>query len=146
MFFIAAIITIIGLYLDKLHFELYDSIRATPINLFLSSFIGNLIIGARGGSGGTLFPPMLKAMNIEMPSAIATSLFAGVFSSLFALSIYFLRGDIIFIPAIIVSITGIVGSYFGSKTSMKTNSELLKAGLAIIVLLLALSVVYKELF
>jgi hypothetical protein len=42
--------------------------------------------------------------------------------------------------------TGKVGSYFGSKTSMKTNSELLKAGLAIIVLLLALSVVYKELF
>jgi hypothetical protein len=146
MFFFAAIITVLGLYLDKLNYKLYDSIRATPINLFISSFLGNLIIGARGGSGGTLFPPMLKAMNIEMPQAIATSLFAGIFSSLFALSIYFLRDEIIFIPAIIVAITGIIGSYFGSKTSMKTKPEILKIGLAIVVLVLALSVVYKELF
>ena len=146
MFFFAAIVTIIGLYLDKLHFELYDSIRATPINLFISSFIGNLIIGARGGSGGTLFPPMLKAMNIEMPQAIATSLFAGIFSSFFALSMYFLRDEIIFLPAFIVAITGIIGSYFGSKTSLKTSSELLKIGLATIVLILAFSVVYREFF
>ena len=57
VFFIAAILTIFGLYLDKINRSLHERIRRTPWNLFLGGFFSNLIIGLRGGAGGTLFAP-----------------------------------------------------------------------------------------
>jgi len=145
-FFFAAILTIFGLYLNKISPKIYDKIRPKPLNLFSSAFLGNLIIGLRGGSGGTLFPPILRAMHIKMHHAIATSLFAGIFSSLFALSIYLFRGDIIFLPAFIVAVTGILGSFIGSKLSIQTESKWLKLSLSIIVFILACTMIYREFF
>jgi uncharacterized protein len=140
IFFFAALITIFGLYLDKISHKLYEKISPRPVNFFIGAFLGNLIIGLRGGSGGTLFPPILRAMHVDMHSAIATSLFAGIFSSMFALGIYFLRGDIFFLPAIIVALSGIFGSYLGSKLSVNTQSKWLKLGLARIVFVLACTI------
>ena len=77
-FFIAALLTVTGLYLDKISHKIYDKIQPTKKNLFATAFTGNLIIGLRGGSGGTLFPPILRAMHVEMHHAIATSLFTGI--------------------------------------------------------------------
>lgn len=145
-FFFAALFTIFGLYLNKISHKLYDMIKPTTINLFSGAFFGNLIIGLRGGSGGTLFPPILRAMHVEMHHAIATSLFAGIFSSLVALGVYFWREDVLFLPAIIVATTGILGSYLGSKLSIHTESKWLKLGLAIIVFILACTVFYREFF
>ncbi|MBN2331076.1 MAG: sulfite exporter TauE/SafE family protein [Candidatus Aenigmarchaeota archaeon] len=146
VFLFSAFLTIFGLYLNRISPRVYNKIRPTWFNLFCGGFIANLIIGMRGGSGGTAFPPLLRAMHIKMHSAIATSLFAGVFSSLVALGIYFTRGDIIFFPAVIVAITGIVGSYIGSKLSMQTESKLLKLGLAVLVFVFACTVLYREFF
>ncbi|HDQ22513.1 MAG TPA: sulfite exporter TauE/SafE family protein [Candidatus Uhrbacteria bacterium] len=145
-FFFAALLTILGLYLNKISHKIYDKIKPTAINLFSGAFLVNLIIGLRGGSGGTLFPPLLRTMNIEMHHAIATSLFAGIFSSLVALGVYFWRGNVIFLPAIIVATTGILGSYLGSELSIRTESKWLKLGLAIIVFILACTVIYREFF
>ena len=145
-FFFAAALTVFGLYLNKVSHKLYSKVKPKPINLLLGAFLGNLIIGLRGGSGGTLFPPLLRSMHIKMHNAIATSLFAGIFSSLIALIIYFWRGDILFFPAIIVAITGILGSYVGSRLSLHTKSRWLKFGLAIVVLILACTVIYREFF
>ncbi|MDP4039176.1 MAG: sulfite exporter TauE/SafE family protein [Candidatus Pacearchaeota archaeon] len=145
-FFFAAILTIFGLYLNKIDHKIYDKIKPNPLNLFSGAFLGNLIIGLRGGSGGTLFPPILRAMHVEMHHAIATSLFSGIFSSLFALSIYLFRGDLIFLPAIVIAITGIFGSYIGSKLSIHTKSKWLRLGLSIIVFILACTVIYREFF
>lgn len=146
IFFFAALITIFGLYLNKISHRLYERIQPTAFNLFAGGFISNLVIGLRGGSGGTLFPPVLRSMHVEMHHAIATSLFTGIFSSLAAMALYFFRGEILFIPALIVSITGIFGSYIGSKLSMHTESRWLKAGLAAIVFVLACVVVLKEFY
>lgn len=146
VFFFAAILTIFGLYLNKINHKIYDKVKLTSFNLFTGAFLGNLIIGLRGGSGGTLFPPLLRAMHIKMHYAIATSLFTGIFSSLVALGVYLWRGDIIFIPAIIVAISGVIGSYAGSKLSMHTESKWLKLGLAIIVFILACTIAYREFF
>ncbi len=142
-FFFAAIVTVLALYINKISPRIYKKITPKPVNLFSGAFVSNLIIGLRGGSGGTLFPPILRAMNIKMHQAIATSLFAGIFSSLAALTLYFWRGDIIFLPAIIVTITGIFGTYFGSRLSVNTESKWLKLGLSVIVFVLACTVVYK---
>lgn len=146
IFFFAALLTVFGLYLDRINHKLYDKLKPTGINLFFGAFFGNLVIGLRGGSGGSLFPPILRSLHVEMHHAIATSLFTSLITSIFALSIYLFRGDVIFIPALIVAGTNVLGSYLGSKLSMKTESKWLKAGLAIIVFVLAFSVVYSEFF
>ena len=144
VFFFAALLTIVGLYLNKISPKIYDRLRPTRFNLFFGAFIANLVIGLRGGSGGTAFPPLLRAMHIKMHGAIATSLFASALTSFAALVIYFFRGDVFLIPALVVGATSVAGSYVGSKLSMQTESKWLKAGLAAIVFLLALIVLYKE--
>ncbi|MBN2067258.1 MAG: sulfite exporter TauE/SafE family protein [Candidatus Diapherotrites archaeon] len=146
VFLLSTILTIFGLYLNKISNEIYNKIRPTWFNLFFAGFIANFIIGMRGGSGGTAFPPLLRAMHIKIHSAIATSLFAGVFTSLAALGIYFTRGDIIIFPAAIVAITGVGGSYIGSKLSMRTESKWLKLGLALLIFIFACIIIYKEFF
>ncbi len=145
-FFLAALLTIPGLYLNQLSHKLYNKIKPTPRKYFSGAFLSNLIIGMRGGSGGTLFPPILRAMHVEMHHAIATSLYTSLLTSLAALTLYIFRGDIIWVPAIIIAVTDVAGAYYGSKVSMKTKSKWLKAGLAITVFLLACSVVYREFF
>jgi hypothetical protein len=146
VFFFAALLTIVGLYLNKISPKIYDRLRPTGVNLFSGALIANLVIGLRGGSGGTAFPPLLRAMHIKMHSAIATSLFASALTSLAALFIYLFRGDVFIVPALVVGATSVAGSYAGSRLSMKTESKWLKAGLAAIVFLLACAVVYKEFF
>lgn len=143
-FFVAAVITIFGLYLDKINHHIYDKIKPTKVNLFCAAFVGNLIIGLRGGSGGTLFPPILRSMHVHMHQAIATALFAGFFSSIVATMIYFLNGEVLIIPGLIIACTGIIGSYFGSTISMKTESKMLKLFLSVVVFILAVMVLYNE--
>lgn len=146
IFFFAALLTIFGLYLNKISFKIYNCITPSKINLFLGPFFLNLIIGLRGGSGGTLYPALLHTMHVEMHKAIATSLFTGFFTSFAALSIYLFRGDVMLLPAIIVGITNVIGAYLGSKLSLVTDSKWLKLGLSFIVALLAFYVLYKEFF
>jgi len=145
-FFIASLLTVWGLYLDKTNPELYGKIRLTPLNLFAGAFIANAIIGLRGGSGGTAFPPLLRAMHVKMHDAIATSLITSAITSFAALAIYLFRGDIQWVPAVVVMVSSVAGSFAGSKMSMKTDSKWLKLGLSIIVFLLACVVVYREFF
>ncbi|MCC7570731.1 sulfite exporter TauE/SafE family protein [Candidatus Micrarchaeota archaeon] len=144
LFFFATLISIGGLYLNKINKKLFDYLKPTTVNLFFGGFLGNIIIGLRGGSGGTLFPPILYSLEAKMHTAIAVSLFAGFFSSFFALCIYFFRGDILFLPAVVITITGIIGSYLGSKISMKTDAELLKLIFTIVILIFALLVVHSN--
>jgi uncharacterized protein len=65
VFFFAALLTIVGLYLNKISPKIYGKLRPTGFNLFFGALIANFIIGLRGGSGGTAFPPLLRAMHIK---------------------------------------------------------------------------------
>jgi uncharacterized protein len=91
-----------------------------------------------------MFPPLLRAMHIKMHNAIATSLFVSIVTSIVALLIYFSYGDINFELAIVVMIPSVIGSYIGSKFSMKTKPRFLKMGLAILVIILAFYILYKD--
>ncbi|MFT4308459.1 MAG: sulfite exporter TauE/SafE family protein [Candidatus Woesearchaeota archaeon] len=146
LFFAAAIITVIGLYLDRISHQASSLIERTPRSLFLAALIGNLIIGARGGSGGTLFPPLLRALHIDMHPAIATSLFAGFFSSIAALIIYGIGGHVLVVPGVIIAGFGIIGSIIGSHVSLHIDGKHLAIGLSVTVILLAISVLYGEFF
>ncbi|RKY56452.1 MAG: hypothetical protein DRP89_01315 [Candidatus Neomarinimicrobiota bacterium] len=145
IFAIIAILTVFGIYLDKIDPRISQALDPTPRDFILIPFFLNLITGMRGGSGGSLFPPFLKAMKQDVHKAIATSLFVTIFTSLAAMVIYWHRGNIVWLPALCVLIGSIAGARIGSGISIKAKPFWLEIGLVVLVMVLAFSVIYKAL-
>jgi len=143
IFFIVSTITVMGIYFDRISPRLAQKIKPNISIIVIGAFILNLLTGIRGGSGGSLFPPFLKLMRLNIHAAIATSLFVTIITASASIIIYWHRGDIILLPAIVVIISSIIGARIGSVISLKTKSEWLEIGLSIFVVLLALLVIYK---
>jgi uncharacterized membrane protein YfcA len=143
IFVIISLITVVGVYLDRIAPKLYQRIRPSAKNIVNGSFCLNLITGMRGGSGGSLFPPFLRAMHLDIHRAIATSLFVTVFTAIAAIIIYWHRGDIFWLPALFVLIGSMIGARLGSKLSLKTEPLWLEIGLSGLIVSLALLTVYK---
>jgi hypothetical protein len=99
----------------------------------------------RGGSGGSLFPPFLRALKLDVHQAIATSLFVTVFTATGAAIIYWRRGDVLWLAALVVIIGSMIGAKIGSKASLKTKPLRLDMGLSVFVLSLASLTIYKAL-
>ncbi len=145
IFAIIAILTVFGIYLDKIAPRISQALDPTPRDFILIPFFLNLITGMRGGSGGSLFPPFLKAMKQDVHKAIATSLFVTIFTSLAAMVIYWHRGNIVWLPALCVLVGSIAGARIGSGISIKAKPFWLEIGLVVLVMVLAFSVIYKAL-
>jgi len=145
LFVIVSIMTVTGIYLDRMAPKLARKIHPNSKNIVGGTFILNLLTGMRGGSGGSLFPPFLRTMRLDMRQAIATSLFATIFTAIAAVIIYWYRGDIIWLPAIVVVIGSMMGARTGSLVSLKTKHVWLEIGLSIFVVTLALMVMLKAL-
>lgn len=145
LFVITAIITVSVIYLDRIAPQLAEKINPNKLNITLIAFFLNLITGLRGGSGGSLFPPFLRAMKLDIHEAIATSLYITIFTAIFAIAVYWSRGDILWDPALLVLIGSIIGTRGGSKISMKTKPKWLEIGLSILIIILALLTVIKAL-
>jgi len=143
IFFIVSIITVMGIYFDRISPELAQKIEPKISIITVGAFILNLLTGMRGGSGGSLFPPFLRMLKLNIHAAIATSLFVTIFTASAAVFIYWYRGDIILLPAIVVIVSSIVGVRIGSLISLKTKPKWLQLGLSIFVVLLSLLVIYK---
>jgi len=145
LFVITAIITVVAIYLDRIAPVLSEKINPNRYNIIGFSFFLNLITGMRGGSGGSLFPPFLRAMKLDIHKAIATSLFVTIFTATFAISIYWYRGNIIWLPALSVLVGSIIGARTGSRISLKTKPKWLEIGLSVLIIILAFLTVYKTL-
>jgi uncharacterized membrane protein YfcA len=148
IFFIVSILTIIGIYFDTLFPKLSKKIANLShlgCTIVVGTFSLNVLTGMRGGSGGSLFPSFLRMMKLDIHKAIATSLFATIFTALTAVVIYWFRGNFEFLPAIAVIIGSMTGVRIGSGLSLKTKPMWLEAGLAILISLLALLIVFKAL-
>lgn len=145
-FLFASLITVLGFYLEDLTPRIYAILKPNKISLFTSAFFTNIIMGVRGGSGGSLFPPILRSLHIKMHNAVATSLFVGLITALVSLFFYIFRGDLLIFPGLIVALTSIVGSYFGAKISLKTKGIWLKIGLASLEILLSLVLIVDTFF
>ena len=143
IFVIVSILTVIGLNLYKMAPNFSLKIKASPPIVTGGALILNTITGMRGGSGGSLFPPFLRTLNLKMHEAIATSLFTAIFTALVAVGLYWNRGNIAWIPAITVLLGSLVGPPLGSKISLKTKPRWLEIGLSILVVLLSLITIYK---
>ncbi len=143
IFVVVSIITILGIYLDRIAPEFSKKITPGLRNIVISSFCLNLITGMRGGSGGALFPAFLRAMHFNIHKAIATSLFVTIFTASAAIVIYWDRGNIIWMPTLYVLIGSMIGARVGSKISLKTKPFWLEIGLSVMTVALALLTVYK---
>ncbi|HDZ13004.1 MAG TPA: sulfite exporter TauE/SafE family protein [Bacteroidetes bacterium] len=143
IFVSVAILTVLSVYLDKIAPGLYSRLVPFARNIILGTFILNLITGLRGGSGGSLFPPFLKAMHLDMHKAIATSLFTTIFTAGAAFFIYWHRGNILWLPSLSVLIGSVLGARIGSTISLKTKPMWLKIGLSLFIVVLALLTIYK---
>ena len=143
IFVIVSIITVLGIYFDRIIPRFAQKISPTKKTIVGSTFFLNFLTAMRGGSGGSLFPPFLRMMRLDMRKAIATSLFATIFTAIAGAIVFWYRGNIILLPAIAVIIGSIIGVRIGSLVSLKTKPMWLEIGLSIFVIALALSVVYK---
>jgi len=143
IFVAVSIITVLGMYFDRIAPRLSHKINPCSKNIILLSFLLNLITGMRGGSGGSLFPPFLRTMKLDVHKAVATSLFVTIFTALAAIIIYWHRGNIIWLPTLFVLIGSMMDARIGSKISLKTKPFWIEIGLSIFVVALALIVVYK---
>jgi uncharacterized membrane protein YfcA len=145
IFVIISFMTVSGIYLDRIAPKLAQKINPNPKNIVGGTFFLNLLTGMRGGSGGSLLPPFLRTMRLNMREAIATSLFATIFTAIAAVIIYWYRGDIIWLPALAVVIGSIAGVRTGSLISLKTKPVWLEIWLSILVVILSLIVMFKAL-
>lgn len=145
IFMITAIITVLVIYLDRIAPSVSEKIHPNKGSFIGFAYLLNLITGMRGGSGGSLFPPFLKAMKMDINRAIATSLFVTVFTALFAITIYWYRGNIELLSGFFVLVGSMIGARFGSKISLKTKPKWLEIGLATLIIILALLTVIKAL-
>jgi hypothetical protein len=145
IFVIVSIITVLGIYLHRITPNAAQKIRPNAKAIVCGTFFINLLIGMRGGSGGSLFPPFLRTMRFNMHKAIATSLFATIFTAIAGMIIYWYRGDIILLPALPVILGSISGARIGSLLSLKTKPIWLEFGLSIFVIILAFAILYKAL-
>jgi len=143
IFVAVALLTIVGVYLDKIFPRLYQRLTPSWNNIVLGTFVLNLITGMRGGSGGSLFPPFLKAMHLDIHKAIATSLFITIFTATAAIMVYWNRGNIPWLSALSVLIGSMIGARIGGKISLRTKPFWLQIGLSVLVVGLALLTVYK---
>lgn len=145
IFVIVSIVTVLGIYLDRIAPGLSNKMNPTSRNVVAGSLLLNLITGMRGGSGGSLFPPFLRAIRVDVHRAIATSLFVTIFTAVAAVAIYWHRGNIIWLTALFVLIGSMVGARIGSKMSLKTKPSWLEVGLSVFIVTLSLLTVYKVL-
>jgi len=145
VFVVTAFITVFGIYLDRIAPKLSQKVNTASLNIIAGSLFLNLITGLRGGSGGSLFAPFLRAMKLDIHRAIATSLFVTIFTAIAAVIIYWHRGDIIWLSAIFVLIGSMIGVRIGSRISLKTKPKWLEIGLTMLVIALAFITIYKAL-
>jgi uncharacterized membrane protein YfcA len=145
LFVITAIITVLAMNMYRITPALSEKIHPNKSNFIGIPFFLNLITGMRGGSGGSLFPPFLRVMKLDIHNAIATSLFVTIFTAIFAIIVYWQRGNIMWLPTLFVLLGSMIGARTGSRISLKTKSKWLEIGLSILIIILAFLIVYKAL-
>jgi len=143
IFVAISFLTVFGIYLDRLAPRISAALVPAPHNLVLGALLLNLLTGIRGGSGGSLFPPFLKAMHLDIRRAIATSIFVTIFTATAGLLVYGKRGDILWMHGLFVLAGSVIGTGIGSRLSLKTRPFWLEAGLSVLVVCLSFITVYK---
>ncbi len=137
IFLLVSIISVIAMNLHTLAPKASEELSPSFNNLVSGTLIFNTLTGMRGGSEGSLFVPLQRLLNVEMHKAIATALFAAIFTSVVGVILYWGHGNLLLLPGFIVLIGSTIGSAIGSRFSLQTKSKWLEAGLTLVILILA---------
>jgi hypothetical protein len=146
IFVIVSIIATFGIYFERIFPEIAQKINPKAKTIIGGAFFLNFLTIMRGGSGGSLFPPFLKMMGLDVRKAIATSLFVTIFTAVPGAMVFWSRGNIIFLPALLVIVGSISGARIGSLMSLKTKPIWLEIGLSVLIVILALVVLIKAMW
>jgi uncharacterized membrane protein YfcA len=138
VFLLVSVLSVIGLNLGHISPHAASHLRASFLTLTLGTFAANTLTGMRGGSEGSLFTPMLRTLNVEMHRAIATSLFAAIFTSVVGVVLYWTGQHLLILPGLIVLIGSAIGSTIGSHFSLESKPRNLEAGLTALIVVLAI--------
>ncbi len=137
IFLLVSILSIIGMNLRYLAPKKSETLSPSFNNLVSGTLVFNILTGMRGGSEGSLFVPLQRFLNVEMHKAIATALFAAVFTSVVGVVLYWSYGNLLLLPGFIVLVGSAIGSHIGSRFSLETKSKWLEVGLTSLILILA---------
>ncbi len=137
IFLIVSIISVVAMNLHRISPKLSEQLSPTFNNLVSGTLVFNTLTGMRGGSEGSLFVPLQRLLNVEMHKAIATALFAAIFTSIVGIVLYWGQGQLLLLPGLIVLMGSTIGSRIGSQFSLETKSKWLEAGLTFLILALA---------
>ena len=143
IFVLASIIGVLAINLKRIAPDTSADFKPTALNLTSGTLICNTLTGMRGGSEGSLFVPLLKALNIDMHKAIATALFAAVFTSLVGVFLYWSQGYLPWVEGVGLLIGSAVGAKLGSSLSIRAKSSSLKIGLSTTIIVLAIITLLK---
>jgi len=145
VFVFVSLVSVIGMNLNHIA-EASQKLKTSFFALFITSLGANTLTGMRGGSEGSLFVPILRVFNVEMHKAIATALFAAIFTSLVGVLLYWNHQQLLLIEGLVVLTGAAIGSRIGSFYSLKTKPRWLEIGLTIIIIVLAGFPLLKVLF
>ncbi|MFW9812894.1 MAG: sulfite exporter TauE/SafE family protein [Candidatus Thorarchaeota archaeon] len=137
IFFFVSVISVIMMNLHNFAPEMSENLSPSSQNLVSGTLFFNILTGMRGGSEGSLFVPLQRLLNVEMHKAIATALFAAIFTSTVGIILYWSYGQLLLLPGFVVLIGSVVGSRIGSHFSLETQSKWLEVGLTAIILVLS---------
>ena len=137
IFLLVSIVSVVAMNLHNLAPKVSEEFSPSFNNLFSGTLVFNTLTGMRGGSEGSLFVPLQRLLNVEMHKAIATALFAAIFTSIVGVILYWGHGHLLLLPGLIVLIGSTIGSRIGSRFSLETKSRWLEVGLTILILVLA---------
>ncbi len=148
----ASFISVLGIYFYKIAPQISEKLTPKAHTIIPGAFTLNLITGMRGGSGGSLFPPFLRLLSVNVRKAIATSLLATIFTSLLAMVVFIAIGTafsneaFLWKEGLIVMAASVIGTKLGSFVSIKTKPKWLELGLAIVIVLLSCVTIIKAIF
>ncbi|MFW9806514.1 MAG: sulfite exporter TauE/SafE family protein [Candidatus Thorarchaeota archaeon] len=137
IFLLVSIMSVIAMNLHNIAPSMSDDLSPSFNNMVSGTLVFNTLTGMRGGSEGSLFVPLQRLFNVEMHKAIATALFAAIFTSIVGVLLYWGHGQLLLLPGVIVLIGSTIGSRIGSHFSLGTKSKWLEVGLTLVILILA---------
>jgi uncharacterized membrane protein YfcA len=145
VFILVSIVSVIGMNLNQIAPETSERLRPSLAGLFSTSLAANTLTGLRGGSEGSLFVPILRTFNVDMHKAIATALFAAIFTAIVGVLLYWSQQQLLLFEGLIVLTTSGIGSRLGSMVSLKAKPRKLEIGLTIIIIVLSVVPLLKAL-
>jgi len=146
VFIVVSLFSVIGMNLNHVAPEKSENLQPSFAALFSTSLAANTLTGMRGGSEGSLFVPILRTFNVDMHKAIATALFAAIFTAIVGVLLYWSHQELLLFEGLVVLTTSGIGSRLGSMVSLRTKPRKLEIGLTIVIIVLSIVPLLKVLF